>query len=256
MIAAFRNEAALFLLALQFLTRVPLPANIGFTPARMAASARYYPLIGILIGAFAAGVFWAAHLAVTKGLAVLLSAALTCALTGAFHEDGLADSFDGIGGGLTREAALKIMKDSRIGTYGAAALGFVLALKIGALCALPPLFIICALIAGHGLSRLSAVLVIATSRYVRDHGTGKPTASGMSRASLTVALITGAACFAGLYNFLPVAALIGGAAGLAAGHIIMRLFFERKLGGYTGDCLGAVQQLSEMGFYLGVLSCL
>lgn len=256
MIGGLKNETAVFLLAVQFLTRLPLPADIGFTPERQSASVRYYPLIGILIGCLAGALFWGAHLFLPVGLAVLLSTAAICLLTGAFHEDGLADTFDGIGGGLTRERSLAIMKDSRIGTYGAAALGLTLAIKVATLSVFPAYIVVLSLIAGHGLSRLSAVLVIATSRYVRDHGTGKPTADGLTFTSLIVTIVTGGGCFAGMFYLAPYGPVLGGAVGVVIGHIVMRLFFERKLGGYTGDTLGAVQQISEIGFYLGVAACL
>ena len=167
-----------------------------------------------------------------------------------------ADVFDGVGGGLTRKRALEIMKDSRIGTYGAAALILALALKAATLAALPAEVVILALVAGHGLSRFSAVLVIATSAYVRDHGTAKPVAEGVSRESLliagAIALLLWLVLAAGLG---PIAALLG-LAGLTLGHWAMRCVFERKLGGYTGDCLGAVQQGSELGLYLGILAWL
>jgi adenosylcobinamide-GDP ribazoletransferase len=251
-----REQWAILLLAVQFLTRLPVPASPGFTPARLTAATRYYPLVGALIGALVALVYALALLAWPPLVAVLLSIAAGLALTGAFHEDGLADMFDGVGGGLTRDRALEIMKDSRIGTYGAAALILALALKAAMLAAMPPWAVILALIAGHGLSRFSAVLVIATSGYVRDHGTAKPVADGVSRESLGIAagtaLVLGVAVAIG---FGPMAALMG-LLGLAVGHWAMRRIFERKLGGYTGDCLGAVQQGSEIGFYLGLLAWL
>ncbi|MEI6162580.1 MAG: adenosylcobinamide-GDP ribazoletransferase, partial [Roseococcus sp.] len=213
-----KEQWAIFLLAVQFLTRLPVPASAGFTPERLTAAARYYPLVGALVGGLVALVYWLALLAWPPGVAVLLSIAAGLALTGAFHEDGLADMFDGVGGGLTRKRALEIMKDSRIGTYGAAALILALALKAATLAALPAEVVILALVAGHGLSRFSAVLVIATSAYVRDHGTAKPVAEGVSRESLliagAIALLLWLVLAAGLG---PIAALLG-LAGLTLGH--------------------------------------
>ncbi len=255
---ALGNEAAIFLLALQFLTRLPVPTARLFTEARLAAAPRYFPLIGALIGAVAAAIFWGAAQLFPPLIAAILSTAATLLLTGAFHEDGLADTFDGIGGGMTRERSLEIMKDSRIGTYGAAALIMALGLKVTALASLPLTIILAALIAGHTLSRASAVFTIATSRYVRFEGKAKPVASGLSFPGLSFALVTASAVIAALYflaGWLPL--LLGASfAGLAIGHVAMRLFFEPKLGGYTGDALGAVQQASEIGFYLGLLACL
>ncbi|MEM8920522.1 MAG: adenosylcobinamide-GDP ribazoletransferase, partial [Pseudomonadota bacterium] len=131
-----------------------------------------------------------------------------------------------------------------------------LALKVGALVAFDPALVPAALIAGHGLSRVSSVLVIATSRYVRDEGAGKPVADGASWVSLFVALATGLAIAAAWCALQSPIAFAWAFAGLVAGHILMRLVFEPKLGGYTGDTLGAVQQTSEIGFYLGLVAWL
>ncbi|MGB3457595.1 MAG: adenosylcobinamide-GDP ribazoletransferase [Litorimonas sp.] len=251
-----RGEIATFLLAVQFLTRIPVDSRTLFTPERMAASVRYYPLVGVLVGGFAALIFLIAASVLPVVVAVLLSTAGGLLLTGAFHEDGLADTFDGIGGGLTRQTALEIMRDSRLGTYGTLALVAALALKVAALSAMSPMLIAGALVAGHSLSRLSSVAVIATSRYVRDEGTGKPVAGGISRTSLVAASGTSLLVMAVWLAVLPAPALLCALLGLLAGHGAMRLFFERKLGGYTGDTLGAVQQASEAGFYLGLLAWL
>ena len=124
-----RREVALFLTAVQLLTRVPTPGIAGFQPDWVARSARYYPLVGALVGAVAALVLLGAARLWTGALPALLAVAGGVLLTGAFHEDGLADAADGLGGGATRERRLHIMKDSRIGSYGALALGVVLGLS-------------------------------------------------------------------------------------------------------------------------------
>ncbi|MEM9407812.1 MAG: adenosylcobinamide-GDP ribazoletransferase, partial [Acidobacteriota bacterium] len=128
-----RGELYTFLLAVQFLTRVPLPNWPIYTPERFGASVRHYPTVGLFIGAFSAGVLATASVLLPPLVAVLLSFAATIALTGAFHEDGLADMFDGVGGGNDRNAILEIMKDSRIGVYGACGLVSVLAIKAATL---------------------------------------------------------------------------------------------------------------------------
>ncbi|MEM9058022.1 MAG: adenosylcobinamide-GDP ribazoletransferase [Pseudomonadota bacterium] len=247
-----RNELAVFALAVQFLTRFPVPAGNAYTPARLAAAPRYYPLVGALVGAACSAVFFLAAGALTPPVAVLLAIATGLLLTGAFHEDGLADTFDGLGAS-ERARALEVMRDSRIGTFGALALGIVLATKVAALLGLPPTHAVAALIVAHGVSRLSAVLVIATSRYVRDDGTGKPTADGIGVGGLAIAIVTGGLLLAGLALQLGAAAAFYAAGGALAGHVAMRALFERRLGGYTGDTLGAVQQFTELGVYLGLL---
>lgn len=247
-----RFELHALLLALQFLTRIPVRSDGIYSDAKMAASPRYYPTIGLIIGALSAAIYSVASLALTPLVGAVLSTALICLLTGAFHEDGLADSFDGIGGGLTKERSLEIMKDSRIGTYGAAALVFVLGLKISLLASLPIGAAIAGLITVHCLSRVSSVLVIATSRYVRFEGTGKYTAGGLSSASVSIVIVTGAGALLGLAYGLDPSAAFACVMGAAAGHAAMRAIYQQKLGGYTGDTLGAVQQVSEVGGYLGL----
>ncbi|MEM6640908.1 MAG: adenosylcobinamide-GDP ribazoletransferase, partial [Pseudomonadota bacterium] len=247
-----QHELATFALAMQFLTRLPVPVGNAYTPERMAATPRYYPLVGALVGLLCAMVYMLTASKLTPVVGVLLAVAAGLLLTGAFHEDGLADTFDGLGS-ADRDKALAIMRDSRIGTYGALALISVLALKAAALTALAPNHIVTALIVAHGLSRLSAVLVIATSTYARDHGTGKPTAEGIDQTGLAMALGTGAVLLILMAVAFDFSAMVAVAVGTAAGHVAMRTLFERRLRGYTGDTLGAVQQISELGAYLGLL---
>ena len=247
-----REELAVFLLAVQFLTRWPIRSQDLFTEARLTASARYYPLVGAMIGALSGGVFWLAHPVFPVSLAIVLATAVSLLATGAFHEDGFADTCDGLGGGTTRERALEIMRDSRLGTYGAAGLGLMLAAKVLALAATPPEVIPWLLVAAHAASRSCAVLAIATSAYVRDTGIAEPVADRVAPHSLAVVLATGAAALCVLLAVATPGVIAAGLGGLAAGHLLMRAAYERKLGGYTGDCLGAVQQTSELGMYLGV----
>jgi adenosylcobinamide-GDP ribazoletransferase len=177
---------------------------------------------------------------------------MTCTLlvTGAFHEDGLADSVDGLGGGWSKEQILNIMKDSRIGSYGAVALVMILMGKFQALTAINSALTPTALIAGHAVSRLAAVWVIASQDYVRETGKAKPLAQQITRSELLIASIFGLAPL----TLLPInysAALIL--------VVVVWLSFSRKLsqqiGGYTGDCLGAMQQLCEVAFYFGIVIC-
>lgn len=245
------GEWTVFLLAVQFLTRLPVGAP-DWTPERMEATPRWYPAVGLIVGALCALAFWLASLVFPPVVAVILSTGVGLLTTGAFHEDGFADCCDGLGGFVSRERALEIMKDSRLGTYGAAGLGLILATKIAALSALPPETVPWILIGAHGLSRASSVLVIATGTYVRDNGTGKPVASGTD--GLGVAWAMAGAVAICLALSIPAFWAVGGLAGMVIGHVAMRRVFERRLHGYTGDCLGAVQQASEVGLYLGVLA--
>ena len=247
-----REELAVFLLAVQFLTRWPVRSQGLFTEARLAAATRYHPLVGAFIGAFSGGVFWLAHLVFPASLAIVLATAASLLATGALHEDGFADTCDGLGGGTTRERALEIMHDSRLGTYGAAGLGLMLAAKVLALAATPPEAVPWLLIAAHAASRSSAVLAIATGTYMRDAGVARPVADSVTPDSLAFGVAMAAAAVCVLLAVATPAVILAGLGGLAAGHLAMRAAYERKLGGYTGDCLGAVQQASELGMYLGV----
>ena len=253
MIQRSREEWAIFLQALQFLTKLPLPANLGYTPQRFAAAPRYYPLVGLLVGAIAALTYGLSLRAFGPVLAALLSTAASIVVTGAFHEDGFADACDGLGGSVSTERALEIMKDSRLGTYGTLGLGLMVAVKVATLARMPLPGAIPLMFLSHATSRLSSVMVLATSRYVRDQGTAKPVASGISLNGLTVALSTTGLALATAAYWLGGPAVAGGLGGLCLGHWWMRFIFESRLGGYTGDCLGAVQQTSEVGFYLGAM---
>ena len=264
-----RAELAALGLAARLLTRWPLPRRradpaadpassaAAPTAAQSAAAVPYYPLVGALVGAFAGIVFCLAHLVFPVALAVVLAIAATLLVTGALHEDGFADTCDGLGGGATRERALEIMRDPRLGTYGAAGLGMVLAAKVLALAAAPVEVIPWLLTAGHAASRASMALALASGRYARAAGIAAPLA-GASPAGgrIACAIFIGGAVSCTLLVEAPARALLAGLVGLALGHLLMRRAYERKLDGYTGDCLGAVQQASELGMYLGVLAAL
>ena len=260
-----REELAALALAIGLLTRWPLRRPEAESEPEAESAARvpaaravaWYPVAGLLIGAFAGAVFWLAHLVFPVTLAVVLATAATLLATGALHEDGFADACDGLGGGATRERALEIMRDSRLGTYGAAGLGLMLAAKVLALAAAPVELIPWLLVAAHAASRASMALALATGTYARSDGIASPLAdAGPPRGGVAFALLAGAAAAVPLLPLATPPALLAGLGGLALGHLVMRRTYERKLGGYTGDCLGGVQQASELGMYLGVVAAL
>lgn len=249
-----RRELAAFLGAIRFFTRLPVPAWVGHSDEGLNQSARYFPLVGVLVGGLAALVYWAADMVWPKSVAILLSMAATIYVTGAFHEDGLSDMADGIGGGWDRERILSIMKDSRVGSYGVVAVVLALLGKFVLLSELPSLWLPAALIAGHGFSRLCSTALLTTMDYVREdeESKAKPLATRLSADGLAVA----AFLILPAIFFLPPSAVLAGA--VLAGFVTLWLsgMFARWLGGYTGDCLGGVQQASELAFYLGVLAVL
>ena len=254
--SAIAREWLLIRLACQMLTRFPAARGVDYAPALDAAAVRYYPGVGILVGLAGGAVFAAAHGPLGPPLAAILAIVATVLLTGAMHEDGLADTADGIGGGNSAERALEIMRDSRIGVYGVLALILVVGAKMFALASLAPWIGIAVLVAAHGLSRWSVVLVIATAPYVRSSGTASPVAGPVSSPTHLVAGGTAIACLALAAFAASPQAAAGVLVGLACGHIAIRAAFQAKLKGYTGDCLGATQQVSELGAYLGLLASL
>lgn len=257
------KELRYFLLALGFFTRIPVPNFADFHEEELNHSAKYFPLIGIIVGLVGAFFFYLASFIFPQVMAVLISMAATIYLTGAFHEDGLADSADGIGGGWQREQILTIMQDSRLGTYGAVALFLMLFAKFQTLNLLPTTFIPLLLIAGHALSRLSAVWVMATLQYVKSTGKAKPLATQISAGHLLLANIVGLLPFLVIMGLLirnhHASVVIIKFALITLLPVFASWFWWRakllkNIGGYTGDGLGAMQQITELTFYLGALA--
>lgn len=244
------EDWAAFRLACQFLTRLPVP--VAYTPARMARAPRWYPAVGLLVGLIAALVQALAALRFDPALAALAAVAAAMLVTGCLHEDGFADCCDGLGGGASRERALEILRDSRLGTYGVAGLALMLLGRWQALAALPASLVAPALVAGHAASRASMVAAMARARYARTDGAAASVAGQVGPGALAVALALGAMPVALLAASAPAAALAGLAA-LVFAHALTRTWYTRRLGGYTGDCLGAIQQTGELAFLLGVL---
>ena len=246
-----RRELRLLLTAVQYFTRIPVPTWIGHNAMQLAHAARYFPLVGVGVGALGAGALWVGSLMFPLFVAVLVSTALTICLTGAFHEDGLADAIDGLGGAFTRERALAIMKDSRIGTFGALALLFAVLLKVAAVSSLPVHAAMLALIAGHGLSRACAVAIMQQLPYVRldESSRAKPVVERVRPIDVTIAILCGCAP---LVFIEPRPAIAVGSVIVTV--LILRRWFARRIGGYTGDTLGATQQICEVVFYLAVVA--
>ncbi|MEZ0538711.1 adenosylcobinamide-GDP ribazoletransferase [Fibrella arboris] len=252
----------LFFTALMFYTRLPVPKHIDHSADLLNRSTLFFPLIGWIIGAIGVGTYWVGSLLFPPELAVLVSMVSTIWATGAFHEDGFADVCDGFGGGWTKAQILTIMKDSRLGTFGVIGLGLLLAIKFYALLKLLPgepfgWKVALKYISAHSLSRWVATTLIASMTYVRDDETAKakPIAQGGIRG-----LPLAAATFFGLAPTLLLVILSG--LWVYITFLIplwlvrwrLKRYFIRWLGGYTGDCLGATQQLTESVVYLSYVS--
>jgi len=256
-----------FLIAIQFFTRIPVTGRladwVGYSPVMLRASAAHFPGVGCVVGGLTALVFLGLlqTLAVQPAapwVAAVLSTAFSVWLTGAFHEDGLADTADGLGGAVGRERALEIMKDSRIGSYGALALMLALLAKVlllglltqagGAQQAAWVLF------AAHVTSRLTPLFVISTLPHVGDtaQSKSKPLAETISAAGLLAGLTWWAAAMALAISMAPDLPWLAGVLGALAGFAWTWRLLQQRLQGFTGDGLGTTQQLSELLFYLGL----
>ncbi|WP_353189687.1 adenosylcobinamide-GDP ribazoletransferase [Pandoraea pnomenusa] len=247
-----REQWRLFLTALGFFTRVPIPQWVGYSPEQLNAATRYFTLVGVFVGALVAlltvamGLLWSPRLAIALGLAA------SVLLTGAFHEDGLADSVDAFGGAFARERVLEIMHDSRIGTYGAVALWLALAVKWQALVDIQAAVgwggFAVVLIGAHAASRNMAISLLRSLDYVRAEGKAKPIAQRLSLGGL----MFGVLCSVPWWVWPDWRAGVTGAVVLVALRAAFIRYLRRRLGGYTGDTLGFAQQLGELALYLTV----
>ncbi len=267
-----------YLLAVQFFTRIPVTGQlaewVGYSPEQLRASAAHFPGIGLLVGAVAAAVYAGASALLpdstfTPLVAAALSTVATVLLTGGFHEDGLADVADGLGGSYDSAHALEIMKDSRVGAFGALALVLALLCKVAVLALLGEVelipaegeaafwsdaYICLALLLGHTVSRGLPLLLVWQLPHVGDTASSKskPLADQISSGALLTAFLW---CFVPLALSLialdAINLVVGCSIALLALWWMARLF-RRRLQGFTGDCLGATQQVCEIAFYLGL----
>lgn len=261
------REFRLFFTAWMFFTRVPLPARlmawVGYSVELLNGASRYFPLTGILVGLAGAAVYVFGMWSFTPLLAVSLSMAATVLVTGAFHEDGFADVCDGFGGGTTREQVLEIMKDSRVGAFGAIGIALMLLVKFAALLSLAEgghaELTAWIMVAGHALSRAAPVALIRTMTYARagENAKAGPVAESISRTGTVVAAAFGVLpLFAMAWVFDNGWLFALGVLPVALATLIAALGFRRRIGGYTGDCLGATQQVTEVVFYVFAVALL
>lgn len=254
-----------FLHAIQFFTRIPvvgkLAAWVGFTERMQARALAYFPLIGALIGLSTAALLMGVNfilpaLTTAPWIAALFSTFLGLMLTGAMHEDGLADLVDGLGGSHSKERALEIMKDSRIGAYGVLALIITLISKIVFLVALTEINVLFAgltLFAGHLVSRFMPVCVVRLLPYVGNLTHSKSSLVVSQRSVIWLAGFWTLLGITLLFYVAPSYVWFGGLSGCLIFFVIIYRLMIRRLDGYNGDALGAVQQVCELGFYFGTL---
>lgn len=261
-----KQQARLFFIALQFLTRLPIPHWVGFHPDWLSRSAVFFPLVGAIVGLCNGLVWWLCGHWLPNSVSIAVMMAASLLITGAFHEDGFADVCDGFGGGATRERILSIMKDSRVGAYGAMGIAMLLIVKWTTLAALPVDGFVLLLITTHMLSRWYATALIWRLPYVRadEDGKAKPLANKLSGMQWMMGGIFGAipvivmlSMSSSVNSLVVILQAIGvGVLLSAACALLAAVYFNDRLGGYTGDCLGATQQITEISFLLGALAAL
>lgn len=254
-----REELKIFFTAVMFYTRIPCPSWVDHSAAYINKSVRYFPLIGWIVGLISGIGLVAGNWLISPLFGSIFFVIISVWLTGAFHEDGFADVCDGFGGGWTKEQILKIMKDSRVGTYAVVGLILMLSLKLSVLVQLEsyiePLLLLLFVVNGHALSRFMAATVIFTHEYVREdeQSKAKPVAKAYSITNIVVAGIFGLLPSVGIvfltgqywWCLVPVP--------LYLVKVYLSRLFNKKLGGYTGDCLGATQQVVEVAYLICIL---
>ena len=243
-----------------FYTRIPCPSNIDHNSDDLNKASRYFSLIGWIVGGFSFLVFYLSSFLFDQSIAVIISLATGIFITGAFHEDGFADVVDGFGGGWNKQQILDIMKDSRLGAFGAIAILILLLIKYLVLESLLLslenwVFNLLIFISYHSLARLTSINIVFTSKYSREDEKSKikPIAKTFGINEIIGAYFFGMLPLTLLiyYNWQYIFIVIP----LFILYYFSKRYFEKWLHGYTGDCLGAVEQLAEcicILFYLGL----
>jgi len=247
---AIRRELNLLLLALGFLTRIPVNMQLDYNAKTLNASSRYFTVIGLLLGLCMSLAYVASSQIFPVSVAVLFVLISNLLLTGCFHQDGLADMADGFGGAFERQRKLDIMKDSRLGTYGSCALIVILAMHYVLLLELEA--VVVSILVAQAVSRCLAASIIYNTPYAADPDASKakPLSQAMSDTDLLVLL----GCAAAMLLLLPLQVALSIVLVLLLFRYLFKRYIISQIGGYTGDCLGASQQLSETCIYLTLLA--
>ncbi|MBO9693027.1 adenosylcobinamide-GDP ribazoletransferase [Chryseobacterium sp.] len=250
-----KNELIYFATALMFFTRIPVPFEVPYSSEIMNRSQKYFAWVGLLVGLINAAVLYLSTVLFNLEIGIVLMMIAGVLLTGAFHEDGFTDMCDSFGGGYGKEKILTIMKDSRVGAYGTIGIILLFALKFYSIQALgmaDPVGILCIVVLGHTVSRFISGTMIYTHQYVTDIDVSK--SKPLAHKPLDgMALLVGFISVLIAFALFPDWRLIFAFALAYAGKIYMGWYFKKHIGGYTGDCLGSVQQVCEVLFYLGTI---
>ncbi len=246
-----KEQLNIFLTAVIFLTRLPVSGWVSFKPDYLNKSTVYFPLVGLIVGALGLGMYFLTSSLFSNQIAILSAMLATVLLTGAFHEDGLADTCDGFGGSYDAEKVMTIMKDSRLGTYGVLGIWFLMTFKFLILLELHtinPLLFIKAFLVGHVLGRYSSIVLIFRYPYVGSSQSSKPIADNLSGLNFGLASI-----FAVGFSLILLQEMIILPLSLAAVLIwTAGRYFSKRIGGITGDTLGAANQIVEVSVFFGL----
>lgn len=254
-----KKELHIFFTCLMFYTRIPCPKNITHHPDYLNKATRYFPFIGWIVGSISFLTFYLFSFFLSTEIAVILAIITSILTTGAFHEDGFADVCDGFGGGWTKEKILMIMKDSAIGAYGAIGLILLFLLKFKLLSESILLFtnnillIFLLFISAHSLSRLAAISIIFTHEYSREDASSKskPIAKQYTWKEVFGSFFFGLIPLL-VFSYFDLKFLLAIIPVFITRYFLAR-YFQKWIDGYTGDCLGATQQVCEVIFYLSIL---
>ncbi|MHC0442249.1 adenosylcobinamide-GDP ribazoletransferase [Flavobacterium sp. 3-210] len=258
-----KKELHIFFTCLMFYTRIPCPKNITHHPDYLNKATRYFPFIGWIVGSISFLAFYLFSLFLSIETAVIFAIIASILTTGAFHEDGFADVCDGFGGGWTKEKILMIMKDSAIGAYGAIGLVLLFLAKFKLLSESLLIFkndnnyflLFLLFISAHSLSRLAAISIIFTHEYSRDDATSKskPIAKNHTWKEILGSFFLGLLPLLALSYFSFEIKTILILIPIFLTRYFLARYFQKWIDGYTGDCLGATQQVCEVIFYLSLL---
>lgn len=251
----FKSALNRFFNAVAFYTRLPCPNWVDYSSEQLNRASAFFPLIGYLVAAFSYLVFVLAHSLFSLELSLLLSMIASILLTGAFHEDGFADLCDGFGGGWKPEDILRIMKDSRLGTYGVTGLLLMLTIKWQALIDIASInlqLVLIALVVSHSLSRAFSISLVMVLPYVQADALSKskPIATQWHTGDMSFAWLTALIPLI----FVPIEVALGLLLLGFLNFFWIYKWFKKRLAGYTGDALGASQQIQEVSCYLVLLA--
>lgn len=248
---SFKSEWNLFLLALMFYTRIRVK-NVNYSNEKLNKAFRYYPLIGIVVALPSILVYYIFYLLTSIEVASILAISIMILMTGALHEDGFSDFLDGFGGGTSKDKILEIMRDHSVGAYGVIGLILLIVLKFACISSFPYDKIWLVFLSMHSASRIPPIFLVRHSSYARktdDFGKAEHTRSGIDSSTFTIALVIGLLPLA----FFSLPALVIFAVLAFFLVVFIKRYTEKKIGGFTGDVLGATEQISEL---LALVSCL